>query len=80
MSTHLDLVRAALTKAIEAHGGPNGFTSAWLAEIEGAGITAEQINRAGRRYGTVYVRTSEGGGWGATYSRGSWDVKGATFA
>lgn len=77
---HLDRVRAALKSGTEEHSAPNGFSSAWLAQIENAGIDAQQINRVGRRYGSVYFRTDDGGSYGATYSAGSWDVKEATFA
>ena len=79
MTPHVVLVRRALEAATAEHGpGPdeptaesNGFGSAWLTEIEGCDLTPAQINRVGRREGTVWLSS-----WRrATYEAGQWTVE-----
>ena len=78
MTPHVVLVRRALESATAEHGpGPdepaaasNGYSSQWLAEIEGSPLTAGQINRVGRREGTVWLSS-----WRrASYEAGQWTV------
>ena len=77
--TALDRTIDALQRAVNEHGFPNGFSSEWLAEVEG-GVTRRQANRAGRdffRHGAT-LRVDINDACYVTYSNGHFEVSDPT--